>query len=190
MFLYGSVVEHCVSSAKGCGLDSQGSHILCPPTSKLVHSCIHHKDIQTGKQVCLQLSTPDCIYSIYSTVPYHITLSHVLYCKLASATFETKNCSFVEHTVQYIAVYHWDVTVQYTVCILYWKSSIELMSFVTFQYFHFWFLWKPFVRKKKQNKNCKCCIELHRMLIDELNKNWKLKTAVFYITYTSVLLLI
>ncbi len=26
--LYGSVVEHCVSSAKGCGFDSQGSHIL------------------------------------------------------------------------------------------------------------------------------------------------------------------
>ncbi len=24
----GSVVEHCVSSAKGCGFDSQGTHIL------------------------------------------------------------------------------------------------------------------------------------------------------------------
>ncbi len=28
VFLCGSVVEHCVSSAKGCGLDSQGTHIL------------------------------------------------------------------------------------------------------------------------------------------------------------------
>ncbi len=28
MFLCGSVVEHCVSSAKGCGFDSQGIHIL------------------------------------------------------------------------------------------------------------------------------------------------------------------
>ncbi len=28
MFLCGSVVEHCVSSAKGCGFDSQGTHIL------------------------------------------------------------------------------------------------------------------------------------------------------------------
>ncbi len=27
-FLCGSVVEHCVSSAKGCGFDSQGTHIL------------------------------------------------------------------------------------------------------------------------------------------------------------------
>ncbi len=26
--LCGSVVEHCVSSAKGCGFDSQGTHIL------------------------------------------------------------------------------------------------------------------------------------------------------------------
>ncbi len=26
--LIGSVVEHCVSSAKGCGFDSQGTHIL------------------------------------------------------------------------------------------------------------------------------------------------------------------
>ncbi len=26
MFLCGSVVEHCVSSAKGCGFDSQGTH--------------------------------------------------------------------------------------------------------------------------------------------------------------------
>ncbi len=68
--------------------------------------------------------------------------------------------------------------------------SIELMSFVTFQYFHFWLLWKPLL-EKKQNKNCKCCIELHRMITDELNKKqWKLKTAVFYIKYTSVLLLI
>ncbi len=25
---YGSVVEHCVSSAKGCGFNSQGTHIL------------------------------------------------------------------------------------------------------------------------------------------------------------------
>ncbi len=25
-FLCGSVVEHCVSSAKGCGFDSQGTH--------------------------------------------------------------------------------------------------------------------------------------------------------------------
>ncbi len=24
----GSVVEHCVSSAKGCGFDSQGTHVL------------------------------------------------------------------------------------------------------------------------------------------------------------------
>ncbi len=24
----GSVVEHCVSSAKGCGFDSQGTHIV------------------------------------------------------------------------------------------------------------------------------------------------------------------
>ncbi len=24
----GSVVEHCISSAKGCGFDSQGTHIL------------------------------------------------------------------------------------------------------------------------------------------------------------------
>ncbi len=43
--------------------------------------------------------------------------------------------------------------------------SIELMSFVTFQYFHFWLLWKPLL-EKKQNKNCKCCIELHRMITD------------------------
>ncbi len=28
MLLCGSVVEHCVSSAKGCGFDSQGTHIL------------------------------------------------------------------------------------------------------------------------------------------------------------------
>ncbi len=27
-FLCGSVVEHCVSSAKGCGFDSQGTHLL------------------------------------------------------------------------------------------------------------------------------------------------------------------
>ncbi len=26
--LCGSVVEHCVSGAKGCGFDSQGTHIL------------------------------------------------------------------------------------------------------------------------------------------------------------------
>ncbi len=28
VFLCGSVVEHCVSSAKGCGFDSQGTHVL------------------------------------------------------------------------------------------------------------------------------------------------------------------
>ncbi len=28
MFLCGSVVEHCVISAKGCWFDSQGTHIL------------------------------------------------------------------------------------------------------------------------------------------------------------------
>ncbi len=28
VFLCGSVVEHCASSAKGCGFDSQGTHIL------------------------------------------------------------------------------------------------------------------------------------------------------------------
>ncbi len=28
VFLCGSVVEYCVSSAKGCGFDSQGTHIL------------------------------------------------------------------------------------------------------------------------------------------------------------------
>ncbi len=28
LFLCGSVVEHCVSSAKGCGFDSQGTHII------------------------------------------------------------------------------------------------------------------------------------------------------------------
>ncbi len=28
VFLCGSVVEHCFSSAKGCGFDSQGTHIL------------------------------------------------------------------------------------------------------------------------------------------------------------------
>ncbi len=28
LFLSGSVVEHCVSSAKGCGFDSQGTHVL------------------------------------------------------------------------------------------------------------------------------------------------------------------
>ncbi len=28
LFLCGSVVEHCVNSAKGCGFDSQGTHIL------------------------------------------------------------------------------------------------------------------------------------------------------------------
>ncbi len=28
MFLCGSVVDYCVSSAKGCGFDSQGTHIL------------------------------------------------------------------------------------------------------------------------------------------------------------------
>ncbi len=28
VLLCGSVVEHCVSSAKGCGFDSQGTHIL------------------------------------------------------------------------------------------------------------------------------------------------------------------
>ncbi len=28
MFLCGSVVEHCINSAKGCGFDSQGTHIL------------------------------------------------------------------------------------------------------------------------------------------------------------------
>ncbi len=28
VFLCGSVVEHCVRSAKGCGFDSQGTHIL------------------------------------------------------------------------------------------------------------------------------------------------------------------
>ncbi len=26
VFLCGSVVEHCVNSAKGCGFDSQGTH--------------------------------------------------------------------------------------------------------------------------------------------------------------------
>ncbi len=26
VFLCGSVIEHCVSSAKGCGFDSQGTH--------------------------------------------------------------------------------------------------------------------------------------------------------------------
>ncbi len=28
MFLCGSVVEHCISSAKGCGFNSQGTHLL------------------------------------------------------------------------------------------------------------------------------------------------------------------
>ncbi len=28
LFLCGSVVEHCIRSAKGCGFDSQGTHIL------------------------------------------------------------------------------------------------------------------------------------------------------------------
>ncbi len=28
MFPCGSVVEHCISSARGCGFDSQGTHIL------------------------------------------------------------------------------------------------------------------------------------------------------------------
>ncbi len=28
LILCGSVVEYCVSSAKGCGFDSQGTHIL------------------------------------------------------------------------------------------------------------------------------------------------------------------
>ncbi len=28
LFLCGSVVEHCISSAKGCGFDSQGTHLL------------------------------------------------------------------------------------------------------------------------------------------------------------------
>ncbi len=28
VFLCGSVVEHCISSAKGCGFNSQGTHIL------------------------------------------------------------------------------------------------------------------------------------------------------------------
>ncbi len=28
MFLCGSVVEHCINSAKGCGFDSQGTHLL------------------------------------------------------------------------------------------------------------------------------------------------------------------
>ncbi len=28
VFLCGSVVEHCVSCAKGCGFDSQGTHVL------------------------------------------------------------------------------------------------------------------------------------------------------------------
>ncbi len=28
MFLCGSAVEHCVSSVKGCGFDSQGTQIL------------------------------------------------------------------------------------------------------------------------------------------------------------------
>ncbi len=28
LFLCGSVVEHCVNSAKGCGFDSQGTHVL------------------------------------------------------------------------------------------------------------------------------------------------------------------
>ncbi len=28
VLLCGSVVEHCVSGAKGCGFDSQGTHIL------------------------------------------------------------------------------------------------------------------------------------------------------------------
>ncbi len=50
-----------------------------------------------------QLSTPDFIYSIYSAVPYHITVSHVLYCKLASAPFVTKKGSYEEQTVQYIS---------------------------------------------------------------------------------------
>ncbi len=28
LFLCGSVVEHCVCCAKGCGFDSQGTHVL------------------------------------------------------------------------------------------------------------------------------------------------------------------
>ncbi len=28
VFLCGLVVEHCVSCAKGCGFDSQGTHVL------------------------------------------------------------------------------------------------------------------------------------------------------------------
>ncbi len=28
VLLCGSVVEHCISCAKGCGFDSQGTHIL------------------------------------------------------------------------------------------------------------------------------------------------------------------
>ncbi len=64
-YIRSTLVDHVINWP-----DNEGSWAESPPTSKPVHSCIHHKDIQTGKQVCLQLSTPDCIYSIYSTVPY------------------------------------------------------------------------------------------------------------------------
>ncbi len=37
----GSVVEHCVSSAKGCGFNSQGTHVL----TKIYIACMHCKSL-------------------------------------------------------------------------------------------------------------------------------------------------
>ncbi len=41
VFLCGSVVEHCVSCAKGCGFDSQGTHILM----KMLITWMHCKSL-------------------------------------------------------------------------------------------------------------------------------------------------
>ena len=56
--------------------DYEGSWAESPPTSKLLHSGICNKNILTGKQVCLHLST---FYSTQSTVLQYITLPHHVY---------------------------------------------------------------------------------------------------------------
>ncbi len=44
LFLSGSVVEHCVSSAKGCGFDSQGTHVLMK-MEKIEDVCVSTDDL-------------------------------------------------------------------------------------------------------------------------------------------------
>ncbi len=63
VFLCGSVVEHCVTSAKGCGFDSQGTHIL----TKNVKSECNCKSLwikASDKCKCPNLTTFQCTIMI------------------------------------------------------------------------------------------------------------------------------